>query len=150
MGQDNISLRDMPATGKPGSAFHYTNKLFECVLDRAKLHPQTPCVHTYMQLPFFSCASQQFCGKLYLQCRVTSYIYCLLICMHVHSPGKTLGSTWSRANRVDIVLSIQSMYVCMYVCTHSVFVRLQNCCMSATQQSLRTTPKQFTQHGFDP
>ena len=139
MGQNNISLRDMPATGKPGSAFHYTNKLFECVLDRAKLSPQTPCVHTYMQLPFFSCAPQQFCGKLQLQCRVTTYIYCLLICMYVHSAGKTLGSTWPRAKRVDAVLSIQSMYVCMYARIQFSFA-CQNCCMSATHQSLRTTP----------
>ena len=72
VGQDNISLSDMPATGKLGPISHYTNKLFKCILDWAKLPPQTPWVHTYMQLPVFSCAPRQYCGKLQLQFRVTT------------------------------------------------------------------------------
>ena len=38
--------------------------------------------------------------------------------------AKLLGSTWARAKRVDTVLSIRSMYVCMYVCSFGWLARM--------------------------
>ena len=69
--QDNISLSDMPATGKLGPMSHYTNKLFECILDRTKLpHGLHKC--SAYATTRFSCAPRQYCGKHQLQFYLTT------------------------------------------------------------------------------